>query len=163
MAPVDLRTALAPQNGLLSVDGDRLGSARITTVFTGLLPGGVLQLREAGAQPGRFVSDTTPLDAVEVTGTLVPTVLGAPGLAVHAWFFLVDGTADVVATLTGMPDPWTPPVSFAGTAGSLSPMWPSAAPSSPSTPAPGPVLARHSTPCCSTTRRPTRPPPHPLR
>ena len=30
----------------------------------------------------------------------------------------MDGTADVVATLTGMPDPWTPPVSFAGTAGS---------------------------------------------
>ena len=117
MAPVDLNAALAPQDGLLSVDGARLGSARITAVFTGLLPAGVLQLRGATAQPGRFASDTTPLDAVEVTGTLVPTVLGAPDLAVHAWFFLVDGTADVVATLTGMPDPWTPPVSFAGTAG----------------------------------------------
>ena len=113
----DLRAALAPQDGLLSVDGARLGSARITSVFRGLLPGGVLELSGAVAQPGRFTSGATAVDAVEVTGTLVPTVLGAPGLAVQAWFFLVDATPDVVATLTGMPDPWTPPVSFAGTAG----------------------------------------------
>ena len=93
----------------------------------------------------------------------MPTVLGAPGLAVHAWFFLVDGTADVVATLTGMPDPWTPPVSFAGTAGSAIADVAFRGAVFTVDSRPGPAWARHSTPCCSTTRRPTRPPPHPLR
>ncbi|HEU5391085.1 MAG TPA: DUF6603 domain-containing protein [Streptosporangiaceae bacterium] len=118
MPPTDLHTVLTPRDGQLSVDGAGLGSDRITAVFTGLLPGAVLQLNPASAQPGRFPLDGTDVDAVHVTGTLVPDVLGVSGLAVDAWFFLVDGVADVVATLTGVPDPWSPPVSFPATAGS---------------------------------------------
>ncbi|HET9971767.1 MAG TPA: DUF6603 domain-containing protein [Streptosporangiaceae bacterium] len=118
MPPVDLRTALTPRDGQLSVDGAGLGSDRITAVFTGLLPGGVLRLNPASAQPGRFALDGSDVDAVQVTGTLVPEVLGVAQLSVNAWFFLVGGVADVFATLTGVPDPWSPPVSFPATAGS---------------------------------------------
>jgi hypothetical protein len=118
MPPVDLNTALTPRDGQLSIDGAGLGSGRITAVFTGLLPGGVLRLNPASAQPGRYSLGGTDVDAVQVTGTLVPDVLGVARLSVDAWFFLVDGVADVVATLTGVPDPWSLPVSFPATAGS---------------------------------------------
>ena len=118
MPAVDLRTALTPRDGQLSIDGAGLGSDRITAVFTGLLPGGVLRLDPASAQPGRFTLDGSDVDAVQVTGTLVPEVLGMSSLSVNAWFFLVGGVADVVARLTGGPDPWSPPMSFPATAGS---------------------------------------------
>ena len=118
MPPVDLRTVLTPRDGQLSVDGARLGSDRITAVFTGLLPGGVLRLNSASAQPGQYPPGATEMDAVHVIGTLVPEVLGVARLSVDAWFFLVGGVADVVATLTGVPDPWSPRVSFPETAGS---------------------------------------------
>jgi hypothetical protein len=118
MPPVDLQTVLKPQGGQLSVDVARLGSDRITAVFTGLLPDGVLRLDPASAQSGQYPLGATEVDAVHVTGTLVPEVLRIAHLSVDAWFYLVDGVADVVATLTGAPDPWSPPVSFPETAGS---------------------------------------------
>ena len=118
MTPADLQAILAPVDGRLSVDGTALSSDRITELFTTYLPGATLTLQNATTRSATVATDTGPLDAVQVTGTPTGDVLGLAGLSVDARFFLLDGTAHCLVTLTGLPDPWTPAASFPAVAGS---------------------------------------------
>jgi hypothetical protein len=114
----DLQKALEPTAGTLRVNGGQLQSAHIASLLGDFLPDGVFYVQTAAAKLGKLPLDGHEIDAVNVAGRLVPAFLGATGLTIDAWFFLSSDSAEFIATIKGVPDPWRLSTGFPTTAGS---------------------------------------------